>query len=222
MSLMLRFVRCSPSRLIHESLVSSTAATELPHPEGRSTDALVNDRIHCLVYLPFALQFTICSVPYHCIAVYLSLRLLACIAFLPSSTRRTRSTILENFGFRKLIVSCSMASPIDTDKPGVTPDDDHNGETMINVADATGIPGDASDSEAGGEHQAQNAKGRTPAQEAVSFYRSLACSEVSPILELRLTGGGNHFPLVEIELYTTNDLAIICRPEALEGHLLGS
>lgn len=71
MSLMLRFVRCSPSGLIHESLVSSTAATELPHPEGRSTDALVNDRIHCLVYLPFALQFTICSVPYHCIAVLL-------------------------------------------------------------------------------------------------------------------------------------------------------
>jgi len=172
----------------------------------------------------YRLRSNLQSAPFHIIAelFYLSLRLLACIAFLPSSTRRTRSTILEYFGFRKLIVSCSMASPIDTDKPGVTPDDDHNGETIINVADTTGIPGDASDSEAGGEHQAQNAKGRTPAQEAVSFYRSLACSEVSPILELRLTGGGNHFPLVEIELYTTNDLAIVCRPEALEGHLLGS
>jgi hypothetical protein len=113
----------------------------------------------------YRLRSNLQSAPFHIIAelFYLSLRLLACVAFLPSSTRRTRSTILEYFGFRKSIVSCSMASPIDTDKPGVTPDDDHNGETIINVADTTGIPGDASDSEASGEHQAQNAKGRTPA-----------------------------------------------------------
>lgn len=113
----------------------------------------------------YRLRSNLQSAPFHIIAelFYLSLRLLACVAFLPSSTRRTRSTILEYFGFRKSIVSCSMASPIDTDKPGVTPDDEHNGETIINVADTTGIPGDASDSEASGEHQAQNAKGRTPA-----------------------------------------------------------
>lgn len=73
-----------------------------------------------------------------------------------------------------------MASAIDTEKPVVKPDDYEDGESVINVADTT-TPGDASDSEAGGEGQAQNAKGRTPAQEAVSFYRSLACSEASPI-----------------------------------------
>lgn len=54
------------------------------------------------------------------------------------------------------------------------------------------------DNEAGEEVQAQNAKGRTPAQEAVNSYPPLACSEASPILASRLTGGGNHLPINEI------------------------
>lgn len=182
---------------------------------------LVSDRIRCLIYLPFALQLTVCFVPSIVELLYLSFRFSACIAWSPHLICCTQSTILEYAGSRKLEGPYSMACPIDTIKPAVTPADDESGETIFNVTDTTGIFRDASDSEGGGEVQPKNAKGRTPAQEAMNFYPSLACSKASPILETGLIGRGNHFPVVESELHTTNVLAVAGRPETLEGPLVG-
>lgn len=90
----------------------NTAIPELLHPEGRSRDALVSEASRCLVYLPLALQFTVCSVSNQCFCLHRFVTIFSC---------RTPSTILEYFGSGKLTALCSMASPIDTEKPVVKP-----------------------------------------------------------------------------------------------------